>query len=235
MLQTFLLKFGVIICFMSNWGNFIHGQEDQYQYLSENFLADNKTEIRSLLRNPTIIKELAISDDQQLNIRALENEVANEFLDRKSVTFTQKQIQEMGEEAWASKRAELGQAFRKFQEAQRKKYHIKFMDILLPKQKERLNQLVVQAYLNVGELFGEYENGAIDRYIKLTTEEKNLLRKKVIELRKQYIAEANRLHAEYHQKIRKSLDKDSQEKIEKIFGPPIELGPENFYITSRRR
>ncbi len=217
-------------------------QETKSDFIGFEFLNANEATLFQLIANPVVAEEIGVSQDQQTRGYRLFTDMRRTISDQ-TATLTlppvsRKAFDSMSPTEMAKFKQQQKEIIEKRQKIEseiHEQYHEQFFEVLYPAQRDRLAELVLQSHLNRGIVFAEYDNQQIAELTDISNEEKETLQDAAESARAEFLTKVNELYRKHHLKIRESLDADSLEKIERVFGEPLELKPEDIYPTARVR
>lgn len=171
-----------------------------------------------LLQDENVRKELEIVDDQIEKMR----ELGRKSFDGMREMFTG--LRDLSEEERNAKLEEI----RTQMEARQKELMKEADDILLPHQKTRLQQIVVQSQLRRQNTSDALSNGKLAEELGITADQKEQLAKIQEEATKDMEEKIAKAREDAKNKVLKVLTAEQRAKLDKLIGTPIEFSNRGF-------
>lgn len=166
-----------------------------------------------LLNNPQIIEELEIVEEQQEKLRELAEEAREEMREMFSG------MRDLDPEERREAFGEMREKMQKFQGEMQEKLN----KVLMPHQRERLEQIRVQMSMRFGGMQGLLGREDIREKLGITEDQVEKLREKATELNEEMQKEIAEIREKTREKLMKTLTPEQQEQLKKMIGDPFEL------------
>jgi len=171
-----------------------------------------------LLQDENVRKDLEIVDDQVEKMRDLQRKSFDGMRDM----FTG--LRDLSEDERNAKLEEI----RTQMEARQKDLVKEADEILLPHQKSRLQQIMVQSQLRRQNTGDALSNGKLAEELGITEDQKEQLAKIQEEVTKELAEKTAKLREDAKNKVLKVLTAEQKAKLDKLIGAPIEFAAPQF-------
>lgn len=176
-----------------------------------------------LIGDENVRKELDLVEDQVTKLR----EVGESMRDNMRSAFEGVDFRSLGDLSEEEREARMAPIREKMQkvtaDAQKE-----IDTILLPHQRERLKQIVVQQNIRRQGTSGALTSGALADELKITPEQIEALRAKQEEVQEELRKEMAQLQTEARDKVLSVLTPEQRAKLTSLMGNPIELAQPQF-------
>jgi Spy/CpxP family protein refolding chaperone len=171
-----------------------------------------------LLGDENVRRELDLVDDQVTKLR----EVGDRMRDEMRTAFEGFDFQglrDLSEEEREAKFAPIREKMEKVNADVQKEID----QVLLPQQRQRLKEIVVQSQIRRQGTSGALSGGALATELNITEEQKEKLRAKQAEVEEELRKETEQLRLEARDKILSVLTAEQRAKLNALMGKPIEF------------
>jgi Spy/CpxP family protein refolding chaperone len=176
-----------------------------------------------LLNDENVRKELDLVDDQVSKLQDIREKIGQDM--RSAFEgFDFRSLGELSQEEREARMAPIREKMEKVTADSQKQID----SVLLPHQRERLKQIVVQQNLRRQGTSDALTRGALADELKITPEQIEALRAKQEEVQEELRKEMAQLQAEARDKVLSVLTPEQRAKLNSLMGNPIEFAPPQF-------
>jgi Spy/CpxP family protein refolding chaperone len=176
-----------------------------------------------LIGDENVRKELDLVEDQVAKLREIGEQMRDDMRGAfEGVNF--QDFRDLSEEEREARMAPIREKMQKVTENAQKEID----QVLLPHQRERLKQIVVQSNIRRQGTSGALTSGALADELKITPEQVEALRAKQQEVQEEMRKEIEQLQAEAREKVLSVLTAEQRAKLNSLMGNPIEFAPPQF-------
>jgi Spy/CpxP family protein refolding chaperone len=171
-----------------------------------------------LLNDENVRRELDLVDDQVTKLREVQQRIGEEM--RSAFEgFDFQGLRDLSEEEREAKFAPIREKMEKVNADIQKDID----QVLLPQQRQRLKEIVVQSQIRRQGTSGALSGGALATELNITEEQKEKLRAKQAEVEEELRKETEQLRLEARDKILSVLTAEQRAKLNALMGKPIEF------------
>lgn len=176
-----------------------------------------------LLGDENVRKELDLVDDQVTKLREVGEKMREDMRGAfEGVDF--REFRDLSEEEREARMAPIREKMQAVSADAQKEIDT----VLLPHQRERLKQIVVQSNIRRQGTSSALTSGALADELKITPEQIEALRAKQEEVQEELRKEMAQLQAEARDKVLSVLTAEQRAKLTALMGSPIEFAPPQF-------
>jgi Spy/CpxP family protein refolding chaperone len=176
-----------------------------------------------LIGDENVRKELDLVEDQVTKLRELGEKMREDMRGAfEGVNF--QEFRDLSEEEREARMAPIREKMQKVTADAQKEID----QVLLPHQRERLKQIVVQSNVRRQGTSGALTSGTLAEELKITPEQVEALRAKQEEVQAEMQKEIQQLQAEGREKVLSVLTAEQRAKLTSLMGSPIEFAPPQF-------
>jgi Spy/CpxP family protein refolding chaperone len=176
-----------------------------------------------LLRDENVQKDLELVDEQKTKLTALAEKVRDDMR-AQFQGFDFGSFRDLSEEERDKRFAEMREKSQKVVASAQSELD----QILLPHQKERLKQIVVQSQLRRQDTSDALSSGALAEQLGITDEQKEKLRAKQEEVQASIREKFEKIRQEAQNELFSVLTPEQQAKLKAMIGNPITFSPPQF-------
>jgi Spy/CpxP family protein refolding chaperone len=186
--------------------------------------------VLGLLQDESVRRELAIADEQESKLRDIQESVSEE-MQSEYQRFNFAELPKLSDDERRARFDEIG----KKREEINAKAHKEVEQVLLPQQRERIKQLLVQQQLRYLGVQGALSSGKLAETLKVTAEQKEKLAEKARDAQLKLQEAIEKARQEAQSEVLSVLSPEQQAQLKEMMGPTFAFQSPGFGGSSPGR